>query len=164
MVHYINLKGIKEVFNDYKETSLLLATCKCDFKCEKEGLCPIGSCQNSELIKSKTIKISNEKVIDIFKDNPLVTTILIAGLEPFLQFEEIYNFIKDFRKNNNNTIVIFTGYYPNEIQDYILKLKEFFNIIIKFGRFIENSKSRYDDILGVVLASENQYAKRIEDL
>ena len=38
------------------------------------------------------------------------------------------------------------------------------NIIIKFGRFIPNRPSRYDEVLGVELASDNQFAKRIEDL
>lgn len=35
------------------------------------------------------------------------------------------------------------------------------NIIIKFGRFIPNDVEHYDEILGVKLKSNNQYAKRI---
>ena len=35
------------------------------------------------------------------------------------------------------------------------------NIIIKYGRFIPDSKSRYDNILGITLASDNQYAEEI---
>ena len=38
------------------------------------------------------------------------------------------------------------------------------NIIIKFGRFIPNQPSIYDEILGVTLASNNQYAKRLEEI
>ena len=32
------------------------------------------------------------------------------------------------------------------------------NIIIKFGRFIPDQKSTFDSVLGVELASQNQYA------
>ena len=37
-------------------------------------------------------------------------------------------------------------------------------VIIKFGRFIPNRPSRYDEVLGVTLASDNQFAMRVEDL
>ena len=40
-------------------------------------------------------------------------------------------------------------------------LKNYDNIIIKYGRYIPNQPSRYDSILGVTLASDNQYAERI---
>ena len=38
------------------------------------------------------------------------------------------------------------------------------SIIIKFGRFIPNKPSRFDELLGVELASDNQYAMRLEDV
>ena len=34
------------------------------------------------------------------------------------------------------------------------------NIVIKYGRYIPNINSTYDNELGVTLASENQYAIR----
>ena len=37
----------------------------------------------------------------------------------------------------------------------------FNNIIVKFGRFIPNQESHYDEILEVNLASPNQYARKI---
>ena len=106
----MRVKDIKEVFNDYKKTSMLISCISCDFKCENEGLCEIGSCQNSSLSKEKIIYIEDDKIIDIFKENIVVDSILFGGLEPFLQFEEVYNFIKLFRKNHDHDIVIFTGY------------------------------------------------------
>ena len=58
MVH-IRLKYIlDENFQDYKKTSMLLATCKCDWKCLKEQGLDLSICQNSELVKQKTINIS----------------------------------------------------------------------------------------------------------
>ena len=57
--------------------------------------------------------------------------------------------------------MIYTGYYLDEIADKIRVLTEYKNIIIKFGRFVPNQKKHYDEVLGVYLASDNQYAKKI---
>lgn len=35
------------------------------------------------------------------------------------------------------------------------------NIIVKFGRFIPNQHPHYDEVLGINLASDNQYAEKI---
>ena len=160
----LRLTSINEVFNDYKKPSLLLSTISCDFKCEKEGLCLLNTCHNSHTTNSPIIKVSINKIINIFNENDFVESILIAGLEPFLQFDEVYNFIKEFRKTNKHDVVIFTGYYPDEIKNEIIKLKKFDNIIIKFGRFIQDSEPIYDELLGITLVSKNQFSKRIEYL
>jgi hypothetical protein len=77
-------------------------------------------------------------------------------------FDEVYNLISYFRqKNCNDDFVIYTGYYPNEVENYVEKLKKFKNIVIKFGRFIPKSASVFDKILGVKLASKNQFAEKI---
>ena len=49
-----------------------------------------------------------------------------------------------------------------EIHSKIEQLKSLGNLIIKFGRFVPNALTRYDEILGVTLASENQYAEYYE--
>lgn len=77
-------------------------------------------------------------------------------------FEDLYNLILCVRnKGCNDDIVIYTGFYKNEILNKIEQLKQFKNIIVKFGRFIPNQQPHYDEILGVNLASNNQYAERI---
>ena len=48
-----------------------------------------------------------------------------------------------------------------ELEDKITELSIYPNIIIKFGRFVPNSQARMDEILGVKLASSNQYAEYI---
>ena len=50
---------------------------------------------------------------------------------------------------------------PEEIIDQVEKLMDFKNIIIKFGRYIPDRPSKFDEVLGVTLASDNQYAERI---
>ena len=70
--------------------------------------------------------------------------------------------IKLFRSNGDiSPIVIYTGYYPNEIQPKLDRLKKYKNIIIKFGRFIPDKANRYDDVLGITLSSDNQFAMQL---
>ena len=79
------------------------------------------------------------------------------------QFDEIISFIETFRTQYkcNDQIVIYTGFYEEEITSYITQLKPYSNIVVKFGRFLPNDKRRYSSILGVYLSSSNQYAKEI---
>ena len=67
-------------------------------------------------------------------------------------------FIRIYKKCND-PIIIYTGY--NEGEDYITEnsLRHYNNIIIKYGRFIKGHDPHYDELLGVNLASDNQYAK-----
>ena len=58
-------------------------------------------------------------------------------------------------------IVIYTGYKKCEIENQLHQLKQFSNIIVKFGRYIPMQPPIYDEVLGVELASPNQYAERI---
>ena len=70
--------------------------------------------------------------------------------------------ISYFRKLKcDDDFVIYTGYYENEIKKEIQLLREFKNIIIKYGRFIPNSEPIYDAVLGVTLNSGNQHAVKI---
>ena len=53
---YIRLKSIiDESFQDYKKPSMMLAMCKCDWKCLKEQCLDYSICQNSELVKQENI-------------------------------------------------------------------------------------------------------------
>ena len=154
---------IDEDFVNYKKPSMFIGTSKCNnFKCDKEAGCQV--CQNSDLANSPIIEINNDEIIKRYLDNPITEAVVIGGLEPFDTFEELYQFIKDFRRKSNDDIIIYTGYYPEEVSEKIRQLSLFLNIIIKFGRFIPNQKSHYDTVLGVELASDNQEAVRMEDL
>ena len=82
-------------------------------------------------------------------------------MEQLDEFEQLLHLIQGFRKYTQDDIIIYTGYNEKEIQTQINKLKQFENIIIKFGRFIPNQEKHYDEVLGVELASSNQYARRI---
>lgn len=86
---------------------------------------------------------------------------MFGGLEPFEQFAEVYSFVVEFRDFSEDDIVIYTGFNKDEIEPCIEKLRQFKNIIIKYGRYIPNDKSHIDNVLGIKLASQNQYAEKI---
>ena len=155
------IKGIiDEDFVNYKKCSMTIIFPHCSFKCEKE--CGKQVCQNSSLAKSSNIDISNDRLINRYKKNIYSETIVCQGLEPFDSWEDLILLISDFRKAGiEDDIVIYTGYKEDEIEDKVELLKVFNNIIIKYGRYIPDSEKVYDELLGVELASKNQYAKKI---
>lgn len=156
----ITLKGIiHEDVTQYKVPSMVLLFPYCDFKCERDSNCKF--CHNSTLTNMPNIKVNIQNIINWFMNNPITSALVLSGLEPLDSFKDVIKFIKEFRNKSEATIVIYTGYKESEIPDKINQLAEFTNIIVKFGRFIPNSKSCYDDVLGVVLASDNQYGKEL---
>lgn len=154
---------VHEDFVNYKKPSMFIGTSYCTGKCYKELGLSCTICQNEALQKIDTLDISSDKLISMYISNPITQAIVFGGLEPFDQFDELYDFIEELRNSwhCDDDVVIYTGYNKDEIEKQVTMLKEFSNIIIKFGRYIPNQKSHYDEILGVNLASDNQYAKII---
>lgn len=154
------IKNIDECdFVNYKKISMFIIFPFCTFKCDKEF--GVTLCQNWSLVKEPNLNISNEEIINRYMNNPITKSIVMGGLEPFESWDEVYSFIEDFRMVCDDDIVIYTGFNESEILDKIDKLKRFKNIIIKFGRYKPNQEKHYDNVLGVKLASDNQYAKKI---
>lgn len=151
---------IDEDFVNYKKPSMFIAFPKCDFKCDREAGCAI--CQNSALAKEPDIDISYLEIISRYVQNPITKAIVLGGLEPFDSLSDLYALIYTFRSYRDDDIVIYTGYTEEELKRQKLDpLYRYNNIIIKFGRFIPNQEKHYDKVLGVELASPNQYARRI---
>lgn len=153
---------VDENFQDYKRTSMFIATSECDWKCCSEASIDISICQNSNIAAQPSIEVNVEDIFNRYINNSLTSAIVVGGLEPFLQFDEVYELIRYFRsKMCLDEFVIYTGYYHREIEEHIKTLQNLSNIIIKFGRYIPNTKQCYSAILGVWLSSANQYALRI---
>jgi hypothetical protein len=157
------IKGIiDEDFVNYKVPSMTIMFPKCDFKCDKE--CGQNVCQNSKLVNAPDIEVSYDELIKRYLLNPITGAIVFQGLEPMDSFSDVMNLIMWLRLKYkcNDDIVIYTGYKKEEISWFINSLiYEGKNIIIKYGRYIPNQKPHYDEVLGVMLASDNQYAERI---
>ena len=150
-----------ENFNNYKDPCMFIGTNTCNWKCCNDLHVSNEMCQNHECALSESKQIDDDKLVDSYISNPYSNAVVFGGLEPFDQYEELYNCISSFRKKTEDPIIIYSGYYKDEINDKVEGLKSFDNIIVKFGRFIPNQKNRYDDVLGVTLASDNQYAEKI---
>lgn len=155
------LKGIIDTDTiNYKKISMVLEFPICKgFKCDKE--CGQQVCQNSALATAPNIEIEPIDLINRYLNNPITQAVCMQGLECMDSFSDLHSFILMFRSVSEDDIVIYTGYNRDEIEDKVEMLKEFPNIIIKFGRYIPNQQTHYDEVLGVSLASDNQYAERI---
>ena len=159
---YITLKGIlDEDFVNYKVPSMTIMFPYCDFKCEVNGS---NFCQNSSLIKVTNVNIYINDLYKRYKSNPITRAIVCQGLEPFDSWQELNSLLFHFRIHEAclDPIVIYTGYYKDEIKDKIDFIQTMYsNVIVKFGRFIPNQEKHFDEVLGVYLASDNQYAEEL---
>ena len=156
------VKGI--IFEDtvnYKKISMTIEMPYCSFKCDKE--CGEPVCQNSALAAAPDIHIYIPDLLDKYINNPMTEAIVFQGLEPLDSFDELLMFLILLRNSKQcmDDVVIYTGYDKKEVNGKIHDLMKFPNIIVKFGRYIPNQESHYDPLLGVELASPNQYAERI---
>ena len=171
----MKLKGIiDEDIVNYKKISMFLIFPTCSFKCDKD--CGKQVCQNSSLTVVPTIDISKEALCERYLKNPLTEAIVLGGMEPFDSEFDLLPFIHCLRQQYNckDDIVIYTGYTEEELEEGyrtfssakdIMKnswelLKQYGNIVVKFGRYIPDQEKHYDSVLGVELSSPNQYAKR----
>lgn len=154
---------VDEDFSNYMKPAMFIGTISCGGKCCVEAGIPMEVCQNDGWRSCAPITISENTLCERYLGNPITSAIVFGGLEPFEQFEELQLFIYILRQffKCDDDVVIYTGYYPKEIVDQLKSLKRFKNIVVKFGRYVPNSPSRYDEVLGVTLASNNQYAERI---
>lgn len=159
----IKLKGVVlEDFVNYKYPCMFLITCFCDWKCCLETDMPVSVCQNSSLAISPIKEYSFQSLLDVYKSNDITKAICFGGLEPIMQIDEIISMIEFFRTNGiDDTFIIYTGYNKSEIVEIVERLKRYNNIIIKYGRYVPNDKEHLDSVIGVMLASSNQYAERI---
>ena len=152
----MKIKGlISEDFVNYKKPAMTIMFPYCTFKCGTEY------CQNSPLSKAEDIEIDITNIVIRYLNNPITESVVMQGLEPFDSWDDLIEFVKQLRESTDDDIVIYTGYYKEEIIDKVEILRKYKNIIIKYGRFLYNDKPIFDDILGITLASSNQYAERI---
>ncbi len=170
----MKIKGITdENFTDFDLPALFIAFPHCSFKCDFEN--GAQYCQNSQLVNESDIEVEKEELVKRYLDNPITKAIVIGGLEPFDDVVDLLAFIDCARRQFeiDDPIVIYTGYTEKELEEgnfgrihnfniqksYWENIKESGNIIVKFGRFRPNQEKHFDRILGVWLASDNQYAK-----
>ena len=154
------LKGIIDTDHvNYKKLSMTIMFPYCNFKCDRE--CRLIVCQNNPLINDPDIEVDYDYIIRRYLDNPMSEAVVCQGLEPMDSFNDLINFVRLFREKSEDDIVIYTGYYKEEIKDYIDQLKQYKNIIVKFGRYIPGQQTHKDEVLGVNLASDNQYTEKI---
>ena len=153
---------VNERFQDYRKPSLFIATSQCDWKCCIEAKRKPSLCQNSPIARMNTVDVAEDEIFLRYISDPITQAIVIGGLEPMLQQEEVLSLIHYFRSHQcHDEFVIFTGYEKHEVKDFVRRVAQYDNIIMKFGRFIPDAEKRFDPVLGIYLISSNQYAEKI---
>ena len=152
---------IQEDFTNYKKPSLFLGFPTCSGKCNRINGKIV--CQNEALRNAEKVEISADEVVKLYISNDITKALVCGGLEPLDSSEDLLEIIEAFRKITNDDIVIYTGYRETEVKNsYIYgKLLQYPNIIMKYGRYLMNQQKHFDELLGVYLASNNQYARPI---
>lgn len=159
----MKLKGIIDYDTvNYKEPTLTLLFNHCDFKCDKLNGCQV--CQNSALAQEPNIEVCGETIWKLYSENPLTKAFCFQGLEPFDSYMDLIELVQFIRidKKCKDPIIIYTGYDKDEDMVTQRSLSHYSNIIVKWGRFIMGQQPHYDEVLGVNLASDNQYAEVIK--
>ena len=153
----MKIKGlISEDFVNYKKPAMTIMFSYCNFKCGT------GYCQNSSLAHEVDIEINVKDLVQRYVTNTITEAVVMQGLEPFDSWEDVLQFIDLLREQSNDDVVIYTGYNKEEIPPYLNILSKLYkNIVVKFGRYIPGQEKHFDEVLGVWLASDNQYAERI---
>lgn len=159
----MRIKGLNyEDFLQYKKPAMFIICPFCDFKCDIENGNQI--CQNWSLAKADILELSDDIIIKNYLNNPITKAIIFGGLEPlYNSFGEVIQFIDKLRNEYGcfDDVVIYTGYNKEEVEEKVIQLQQYKNIIVKFGRYLPDQENHYDDILGINLASNNQYAEKI---
>ncbi len=157
------IKGIvEEDFVNYKKPSMVIMFPTCTFKCERD--CGKRVCQNGTLANLSSFDIARRKIRERYISNTITQAIVFGGLEPLDSFRDVLWLAWDLRNSGvMDDIVIYTGYTEDEVSDMppFEELKKIPNIVMKYGRYMPDQKPHFDDVLGIKLASDNQYGKRI---
>lgn len=162
----IELKGIVwEDMVNYKKICTTLMFPHCDFKCDKEFGTQI--CQNGGLAAAPSQRHDINDIMCTFAHVYLSEAIVLQGLEPLDDPLDVLTVAAALREWKFNVdLVIYTGYNKSEIsQDFLDQLIATTpgRLIIKWGRYVPNQQPHYDPVLGVNLASDNQYAEVIKE-
>lgn len=156
----MKIKGlIEQDFVQYRKPCMFIIMPYCSFKCEKQ--CGVKCCQNSQLVNTKIVDVPVQTIVDRYINNGITHSIVFGGLQPFDSFQDLLSCVDAFRQKTQDDIVIYTGYYKNQLYDKLPKLFGYKNIIIKYGRYVPGQQKHYDDTLGVYLTNKQQYAERI---
>ena len=147
-------------YSNYKTCSMFIGFPTCTFKCERDCDCK-GMCQNTALANSPDIEVSAEYIVTRYLNNPLSHAIVCGGLEPFDTYSNLKDLLTKFREVSSDDFVIYTGYTEQELINELRELSCFKNVIVKVGRFIPNQEKHFDQVLGVNLASNNQYGVKL---
>lgn len=121
---------VDEDFTNYKKPAMFIGTISCGGKCCIEAGIPLSVCQNDGWRASAPISIDDEQLCLRYLNNPLTESIVFGGLEPLEQFDELRSFLEVLRGQFQckDDVVIYTGYYFEEVPEWIQQLATYGNV------------------------------------
>lgn len=157
---------------NYQKTSMVIGMPYCDGKCWKDlnqsgGNYDWSLCHNHGLVNEPSLDVEINDLASRYVSNPMTHAVVFAGMEPLLSIDQVVAFILYLRGASRceDDIVVYTGYNEDEKQSIqfinLLKTAGVNNVIMKFGRYVPGQEAHFDPVLGVKLASDNQYARKI---
>ena len=152
----MQLKKIEETKTLYNnELSLYLIASSCKWKCK---ICP-----NAHYSRFETVDIPNTDILQKFKSDDNLKAIVIGGLEPMDQMNDLRGFIFDARKffepGDRPKIVIYTGYEMDELNKMhysglASELMQYGNAMVIAGRNIWKTKKKFYLSINTYLTSD----------
>ena len=146
---------IDEDFVNYRLPAMTVMFPRCSFKCGREA------CQNAAMEGLPIIMADAGGLAERYANNPITKAVVFQGLEPFDTPEDMFGLLESIRERTDDPVVIYTGYTREEVTDsgWLERLAKHRNVIVKYGRYVPGEDPHYDEVLGVALASGNQYAR-----
>lgn len=162
---------IDEDFVNYKYPAMFIGCHSCTFKCDQLAGQPV--CQNGALAAAADIEVNPFALAKRFCANPLTCAVVFGGLEPLDDADTVEIFmiylrtLEQLRHLPTADVVIYTGYTEEEAwkqnHDFMNYLCRDPASIVKFGRYLPGQQPHFDEVLGINLSSDNQYAKRMSN-
>ena len=130
---------------------------------------------NSSVNKS----VSSADIYNYYLSHPKFKAFVISGIDISVNAFDLTQIVDEIRNKQHclDDIIIWSEYTEEELngepdKEYdkinfekvhavYKQLQQYENIIVKFGRYVPGDKPHPDELLGVDLSSDNQYAKFI---
>ncbi|MCH4890037.1 radical SAM protein [Acidaminobacter sp. JC074] len=127
--------------------------------------CNIGckGCFNQSLKEAPIFYKKADEVLDEIMSNPFNEGVILAGLEWSLQPSELMAMIKSCA-SKNIPVIVYTGHKIETFLRRVPKIKNYPEVLIKYGAYDESKLSLTHEAYGVRLASTNQNIQSVADI
>jgi len=127
--------------------------------------CNIGckGCFNQSLKEAPIFYKKADEIMDEIMSNPFNEGVILAGLEWSLQPTELLALVKSATVRNM-PVIVYTGHDINTFLRRVPLIKQFTEVLVKYGAYDESKLSLTHEAYGIKLASTNQHIDSIANI